>query len=251
MRRPIGVLKTTMYETITSRKLSQIIRLRLPIAGPRKCRPEIHGSLTFGIVETPLRDVVAVVELEEEVAGDPEREEVDRRAADDLVGPQVDREERVARAPAAPPAAIADERARRPSCRPCRRRRRPRTRPSASSPRGRCSRRRCARRTCRRSRRRRAASRTRTSARSATASKTTLRLPTLERVARSPRPIPSTPGGDGPEPEPALGRGVTVPDAEHDGDDPDDDRPDDRARLDRRDARGTPRGRRARCRRSR
>ena len=46
----------------------------------------------FGIVETPLRDVAAVVELEEEVAGDSEREEVDRRAADDLVGPQVNRE---------------------------------------------------------------------------------------------------------------------------------------------------------------
>ena len=35
------------------------------------------------------------VDLDEEVAGDAEREEVDRRAADDLVGAQVDREERV------------------------------------------------------------------------------------------------------------------------------------------------------------
>ena len=53
MRKPIGVLKTTMYETITSAKLTQIIRLRLPIAGPRKCVPEIHGIFTLGMVETP------------------------------------------------------------------------------------------------------------------------------------------------------------------------------------------------------
>ena len=36
-----------------------------------------------------------MVELDEEVAGDPECEEVDRGAADDLVGTQVDGEERV------------------------------------------------------------------------------------------------------------------------------------------------------------
>ena len=55
----------------------------------------MHGMLKFGIVETPVGDVVAVVELEEEVAGDPEGEEVHRRSPDDLVGAQVDREVRV------------------------------------------------------------------------------------------------------------------------------------------------------------
>src|SRR5581483_1634801 len=40
-------------------------------------------------------DVLPVVELEEEVAGDPEREEVDGGAADDLIGAQMDREDRV------------------------------------------------------------------------------------------------------------------------------------------------------------
>ena len=38
---------------------------------------------------------LAAVDVDEEVAGQPEREEVDRRAADDLVGAQVDREEGV------------------------------------------------------------------------------------------------------------------------------------------------------------
>src|SRR5439155_705031 len=40
-------------------------------------------------------DVLTVVELEEEIAGDAEREEVHRRPADDLIGAQVDREKRV------------------------------------------------------------------------------------------------------------------------------------------------------------
>jgi len=36
-----------------------------------------------------------VVQLDEEVPGDSEREEVDGRSADDLIGAQLDREERV------------------------------------------------------------------------------------------------------------------------------------------------------------
>ena len=54
MRNPIGVLNTTMYETITSAKPAQIMRLRLPIAGPRNFVSERNGSVSVGIVETPL-----------------------------------------------------------------------------------------------------------------------------------------------------------------------------------------------------
>ena len=50
---------------------------------------------TSGIVGDVGRRPLAPVDVDEEVAGDPEREEVDRRPADDLVGAQVDREERV------------------------------------------------------------------------------------------------------------------------------------------------------------
>jgi len=42
-----------------------------------------------------VRDLGIVVELDEEVPGDAEGEKVDGRSADDLVGPQVDREEGV------------------------------------------------------------------------------------------------------------------------------------------------------------
>ena len=52
----------------------------------------------------------AAVDVDEGVAGDPEREEVYRGAADDLVGAQVDREERVDQRER-PPATIADEEA--------------------------------------------------------------------------------------------------------------------------------------------
>ena len=72
----------------------------------------------------------------------PEREEVDRRPADDLVRAQRDREERVHAAPSSAAGDHPDERARASRSRSRRRPRRRRTRPSASSPRGRCSRRR-------------------------------------------------------------------------------------------------------------
>ena len=50
---------------------------------------------TSGICEMSDRDVPAVVELDEEEAGDPERQEVHRHADHDLVGAEVDREEGV------------------------------------------------------------------------------------------------------------------------------------------------------------
>ena len=53
-------------------------------------------SFTSGMFGIPARGVPFVaVDLDEEVAGDAEGEEVDRRPADDLVGAHVDREERV------------------------------------------------------------------------------------------------------------------------------------------------------------
>ena len=116
MRRPIGVLKTTTYETITSANDSQIIRFRCADRRPEELQVRrSRGCFTFGIVGDADRDVLAVVELEEEVAGDPEREEVDRRPADDLVGAQVDREERVHERHQAA-REHRDQRARRPSC---------------------------------------------------------------------------------------------------------------------------------------
>ena len=50
---------------------------------------------TSGMLGHVRRRPLAAVDVDEEVAGDPEREEVDRRAADDLVGSQVDGEEGV------------------------------------------------------------------------------------------------------------------------------------------------------------
>ena len=75
---------------------TQIIRLRLPedVAEERR-RPSRKPRWTFGMLGDVGRRALRPVDVDEEVAGDPEREEVDRRAADDLVGAQVDREERV------------------------------------------------------------------------------------------------------------------------------------------------------------
>ena len=188
-----------MYDAITRAKLAQIIRLRLPTAGPRKLPVHEVGDPHVRDRRHALCDVVPVVELEEEVAGDTERQEVDRGSADDLVGSQVDCEVRVHERHQ-PPGRAPDEQADQPSCRPCPHRRRPRTRPSASSPRGRCSRRRCARRTCRRSHRTRAASRTRTSVRSSAALKTAPRFPVPERVASTPSPMPISPAATAPYP---------------------------------------------------
>ena len=61
----------------------------------------------------PGRDVLRPVELHERVAGDPDREEVDRGPSDDLVGAQVDGEERVQQ-PEQPAGGHADEDARDP-----------------------------------------------------------------------------------------------------------------------------------------
>ena len=92
------------------------------------------------------------VDVDEQVARDAQREEVDRRARHDLVGSQVDREHRVhqreQRRRRASPRRARSPRSR---SRPCPRSRR--TRPSASCPRGRCSRRPSARRRCRPGRR--------------------------------------------------------------------------------------------------
>jgi hypothetical protein len=52
IRRPIGVLNMTTYERITSAKLSQIIRLRWPNAGPKKYTSRMW-KFTSGIDGTP------------------------------------------------------------------------------------------------------------------------------------------------------------------------------------------------------
>ncbi len=104
------------------------------------------------------RDVVRsrsleAVDVDVEVPRQPEREEVDRGAPEDLVRAESDREERVEqrrRTTRENP----DEEAQRSSCPSCRPRGSRRRRPSASFPRGRCSRPPNAPRTCRRSPRR-------------------------------------------------------------------------------------------------
>ena len=62
---------------------------------------------TFGMRGRFAGRALVAVDLDEEVAGDAEREEVDRRPADDLVGAEVNREERVAGARSSPPATAA------------------------------------------------------------------------------------------------------------------------------------------------
>ena len=64
-----------------------------------------HGPDEVPVLEEGQMDVrdpgdvrrrpLAAVDVDEEVAGDPERQEVDRGAADDLVGAKLDREEGV------------------------------------------------------------------------------------------------------------------------------------------------------------
>ena len=94
MRRPIGVLKSTNHETITSSEAHPDEQVEIADRGPDELQCGCRNVHVRDRRDTD-RDVLPVVELEEEVAGDPEREEVHRRAADDLVGAQVDREERV------------------------------------------------------------------------------------------------------------------------------------------------------------
>ena len=163
---------------VTDRLVPEAVLSRTTSAGcgSRNCR------LTSGIVRDsgPGRPVLAV-DLDEEVTGDPEGEEVDRRSADDLVGSHVDGEERVDQAEDGTGGHRRHE-AELPRVRPCRRRGCRRSSRSASSPRGRCSRRRCAPRTSRRPTRRRSASQRRTSNRSSGPSR---RPPARYRSGRS------------------------------------------------------------------
>ena len=94
--------KRTNYATISSTNDSQIIRFRSPIDWPKNERLPKPLMCTFGMRGEVARRAVVAVDLDEEVAGDAEREEVDRRAADDLVGAKMDREERVHEREAAP-----------------------------------------------------------------------------------------------------------------------------------------------------
>ena len=94
-RSPTGVRKSTIHATISSTNESQIIRLRSPIASPKNDVLAEARDVHVRDARQVARRAVLAVDLDEEVARDAEREEVDRRAADDLVGAQVDREERV------------------------------------------------------------------------------------------------------------------------------------------------------------
>ena len=77
------------------RNASQIIRFSWPSTGPMKYQSSRKDEVDVRDPGDVRRRPLAAVDVDEEVAGDPEREEVDRGAADDLVGAQVDREERV------------------------------------------------------------------------------------------------------------------------------------------------------------
>ena len=121
----------------TSSSATQVRTFSRPIASPMNGMSSTSGSVTFGSArDVGGRALVAVV-VDEDVAGDADREEVDPGAAHHLVGAQADRDERVDEA---------HERARRDAdtgspgtrSRAGRRRRSRRRRRSASCPRGRC-----------------------------------------------------------------------------------------------------------------
>ena len=161
-RSPTGVLKRTTQVSEDHRQREpdevsvELRRGRAAEVSREECQVE-EVEECRAPSRVPRRSL-ASVDVDEQVPGDPEREEVDRRATDDLVGPQVDREEGVEERERCAGERRADEAerpvtelvgAQDPEERPHR----------ASSPRARCSRRRCARRRARRWPRRRAASR--------------------------------------------------------------------------------------------
>ena len=97
IRRPIGVLNMHDPRRPGSRMSAiQIIRLRLPedVAEERHAVEERRGGRS-GSLGMSLGVPSAAVDVDEQVAGEAEREEVDRGPADDLVGAEVDRPDRV------------------------------------------------------------------------------------------------------------------------------------------------------------
>ena len=94
-RRPQRVRNRKKASAGTSRSPSHVIRLASPIAWPKNPTCWISGILMLGTWEMLLRGAVGPVVGGEEIARDPEGEEVDAGSADHLVGAQVDREEGV------------------------------------------------------------------------------------------------------------------------------------------------------------
>ena len=194
--------------------------------GAASGRPE-GSDLAPADAPAPALDVV------EEVAGDAEGEEVDRRAADDLIRAEVDGEERVDEREQRA-GEDADEPGRRPSRRSCPRPRRRRRRPSASSPRGRCSRRRSARRTSRRATAKSSGVvKTSVSETSVDHVTTSERLPALARVMKTPPIIADQAARDRSPACPARAL-ADRPGADRDAGAADDQRGGDRARRHRR-----------------
>ena len=75
----------------------QIIRFMCPKTSSRKSDRDVaeEGDVHLRDARDVGRRSFLPVDVDEEVAGEPDREKVDRRAADDLVGAQVDREDGV------------------------------------------------------------------------------------------------------------------------------------------------------------
>ena len=84
MRSPTGVWKSVMWATISSTNDNQIIRFRLAEDAAEEV--DVH----VGDPRQVPGCAVLAVDVDEEVPGDAEREEVDREAADDLVSAQID-----------------------------------------------------------------------------------------------------------------------------------------------------------------
>src|SRR2546427_562965 len=93
MRRPMGVLNMTMYETISNGNISHTIRFIWPKELSRPVLQPAEGDV--GDRRQVRRRPLLAVDVDVEVPGDAEREEVDRRPTDDLICAQMDCEEGV------------------------------------------------------------------------------------------------------------------------------------------------------------
>ena len=105
-----------------------------PSALPKNRASTRSAASTSGICGEVVGRALVAVDVDEQVAGEPEREEVQRGAADDLVRPQLDRRRTRGSRPAPPPASDPDERARAARSRSCRRPRRAKNAPISIMP---------------------------------------------------------------------------------------------------------------------
>ena len=100
-RRPDGVRKTTTHvtSTIASADPHEQVELAEDVAEERD---RLDRQVDVRHLRQVVRRAVVAVDVDVQVAGDADREQVQRGAGDDLVGPERDREQRVQAAKTAP-----------------------------------------------------------------------------------------------------------------------------------------------------